>query len=345
MGAQDIKLDGATSQIIEVMIRDSTTGQGKTGIAFGSVTGRYIRQGAASATTITMATATLGTFTSGGWIEIDAANCPGMYQAGIVNASIAAGVGATTLTFKISGAIDKTVVLLLTPPVDSQYWSGTANATPDTAGFPKVTIKDGTGQGEIDTTAGAVATTGGGGSGARTVTITVNDGATVIIGAIVRLTLGVDTYTATTIAGGIATFNVNDGTWTVGITKAGYTYAGTTIVVDGTETATYSMSAVTITPAAAGQTNAYLTTRTGGGTVLGSVVVTFKMVAGPGTVANSYNSKEFTATSHASTGLLEVTLLQSATYYGIRGDGTEIQFTTGTDGTYALPEILGEDAN
>jgi len=183
------------------------------------------------------------------------------------------------------------------------------------------------------------------GSGARTVTITVNDGATVIVGAIVRLTLGVDTYTATTIAGGIATFNVNDGTWTVAITKAGYTYAGTTIVVDGTETATYSMSAVTITPAAAGQTNAYLTTRTGGGTVLGSVVVTFKMVAGPGTAANSYNSKEFTATSHASTGLLEVTLLQSATYYGIRGDGTEIQFTTGTDGTYALPEILGEDAN
>jgi|GEM_PF-3102055 len=123
MGAQDIKLDGATSQIIEVMIRDSTTGQGKTGIAFGSVTGRYIRQGAATATTITMATATLGTFTSGGWIEIDAANCPGMYQAGIVNASIAAGVGATTLTFKISGAIDKTVVLLLTPPVDADVWA------------------------------------------------------------------------------------------------------------------------------------------------------------------------------------------------------------------------------
>jgi len=188
MGAQDIKLDGATSQIIEVMIRDSTTGQGKTGIAFGSVTGRYIRQGAASATTITMATATMGTFTSGGWVEVDSTNCPGRYQLGVPNAAIAAGVDATTITFKISGAIDKDAILLLTPPVDSRYWSGTANATPDTAGFPKVTIKDGTGQGEIDTTAGAVATTGGSSLTAADVwaaaTRTLTGGAAIITGDI-----------------------------------------------------------------------------------------------------------------------------------------------------------------
>lgn len=36
-------------------------------------------------------------------------------------------------------------------------WLSTAVATPDTVGYPKVTIKDGTGTGEIDTTAGAVA--------------------------------------------------------------------------------------------------------------------------------------------------------------------------------------------
>jgi hypothetical protein len=42
------------------------------------------------------------------------------------------------------------------------YWNGSAVATPDTAGHPKVTIKDGTGQGELDITSGAVATTGGG---------------------------------------------------------------------------------------------------------------------------------------------------------------------------------------
>ena len=36
------------------------------------------------------------------------------------------------------------------------HWSGTAVATPDTAGYPKVTVKDGTGAGEIDLTSGVV---------------------------------------------------------------------------------------------------------------------------------------------------------------------------------------------
>lgn len=41
--------------------------------------------------------------------------------------------------------------------VDPVQWNGTAVATPDTAGYPKVTIKDGTGVGEIDTSGGALA--------------------------------------------------------------------------------------------------------------------------------------------------------------------------------------------
>lgn len=53
-----------------------------------------------------------------------------------------------------------------TPAVDVTKWSGTAVASPDTAGYPKVTIKDGTGTGEIDTDAGSVTSTGGGGSSA-----------------------------------------------------------------------------------------------------------------------------------------------------------------------------------
>jgi hypothetical protein len=43
-------------------------------------------------------------------------------------------------------------------------------------------------------------------------------------------------------------FNLDDATYTVGITKSGYSYAGTTLIVDGTETRTYSMTAVSITP-------------------------------------------------------------------------------------------------
>lgn len=40
--------------------------------------------------------------------------------------------------------------------VSVTQWTGTAVATPDTAGYPKVTIKDGTGTGELDTTSGGV---------------------------------------------------------------------------------------------------------------------------------------------------------------------------------------------
>ena len=86
------------------------------------------------------------------------------------------------------------------------------------------------------------------GTGARTVTITVNDGTTVLQNARVRLTEGANTYTGLTNVSGVVTFNLDDATYTVGITKSGYSYAGTTLVVDGTETRTYSMTVISVTP-------------------------------------------------------------------------------------------------
>jgi hypothetical protein len=44
------------------------------------------------------------------------------------------------------------------PEVNTTHWKGTAAAAVDTAGYPVVTVKDGTGQGEIATTGGAVDT-------------------------------------------------------------------------------------------------------------------------------------------------------------------------------------------
>ena len=89
---------------------------------------------------------------------------------------------------------------------------------------------------------------GGSGTGARTVTITINDGTTALQNATVRMTEGANTYTALTNVSGVAVFNLDDATYTVGVTKAGYTYAGTTLIVNGTESATYSMTVTTITP-------------------------------------------------------------------------------------------------
>jgi hypothetical protein len=88
----------------------------------------------------------------------------------------------------------------------------------------------------------------GTGSGARTVTITVNDGTTVLQNARVRVVEGVNTYTGLTNASGVVVFNLDDATYTVSITKSGYTYAGTSLIVDGTETRTYSMTVVSVTP-------------------------------------------------------------------------------------------------
>ena len=70
---------GSTGHNVTVALRDSTTGQLKTGVVFGGVTASYNRDGAASATSVTMVSGTLGTFTSGGWVETSTA---GLYQFG-----------------------------------------------------------------------------------------------------------------------------------------------------------------------------------------------------------------------------------------------------------------------
>jgi hypothetical protein len=94
----------------------------------------------------------------------------------------------------------------------------------------------------------ATAAGASGGSGARTVVITVNDSTTALESARVRVTKGALSYALSTSVAGIATFNLDDGTWVVSITLAGYTYAGTSLVVNGDETATYSMTANAFTP-------------------------------------------------------------------------------------------------
>jgi hypothetical protein len=86
---------GTTSKRIKVFIQDSsaTTGAGLTGLVFNtaSLTAYYIKDGDSSTTAITLVTATLGTYTSGGFKEVDAINMPGVYEIGLPNAAIASG--------------------------------------------------------------------------------------------------------------------------------------------------------------------------------------------------------------------------------------------------------------
>ena len=98
--------------MIEVPLRSSSTGQLLTGVAYGDLTATYIREGAASETSVSPVTMTQGTYVSGGWVETGIA---GVYQFGIPNAALAAGALAVTLVFSTSGAIDvvKRVVLVV----------------------------------------------------------------------------------------------------------------------------------------------------------------------------------------------------------------------------------------
>ena len=86
------------------------------------------------------------------------------------------------------------------------------------------------------------------GLGAHTVTVTVNDGAgNDLESASVRYTKGALTYVLATDSSGNATFNLDSGEWTVAISLAGYTYSGTTHTFSADDTATYSMTAISIT--------------------------------------------------------------------------------------------------
>lgn len=95
---------GTTSLITHVFIRDSsvTTGAGKTGLAYNtsSLVAYYVRPGG-SAMAITLATQTVtGAYSSGGFVEVDATNMPGMYRLDVPDAAITTGVRSSVVMLK-----------------------------------------------------------------------------------------------------------------------------------------------------------------------------------------------------------------------------------------------------
>jgi hypothetical protein len=90
------------SEYVFVQDSASTTGGGKTGIAFNAagLTAYYVRP-SGSATAITLATQTVtGAWSSGGWAEVDATNLPGIYRFDIPNAVFATGVDHAVVMLK-----------------------------------------------------------------------------------------------------------------------------------------------------------------------------------------------------------------------------------------------------
>jgi hypothetical protein len=111
-------LKGTTSKIVEVMIRDSTTGNGKSGITTSDLIASYVREGG-TRTAITLASGTAGdAYSSGKWCEVDSSDAMGLYQLHIPDAALASGVDAVTITLQeypyiSSTFIDKTIRISL----------------------------------------------------------------------------------------------------------------------------------------------------------------------------------------------------------------------------------------
>lgn len=211
-------LAGSTSVKIPIFVQDSssTSGAGLS-VAYNAagLVGEYRRDGQSSWTAMTLATATLGTFTSSGWVADG--SLTGAVEVGIPNAALATGVPWVAIRYRGVTNMLPVLIEIELDAVDYQNATnfglgaipavaigstgsiitsgtgtgrltvsagqvqvqagtgsgqlsitsgvvnantvqhlGTASATPDTAGYPKVTIKSGTGTGELSLSSGGV---------------------------------------------------------------------------------------------------------------------------------------------------------------------------------------------
>jgi hypothetical protein len=190
----------------------------------------------------------------------------------------------------------------------------------------------------VTTDAAIAAIDTGTGSGARTITVTVDDGSTALESARVRMTRGALSYTSTTDANGSITFNLDDGSWTVAITLAGYTYAGTTEVVTDDDAPRYSMAAVSITPAPTGAINGMIYAYDDAGALLDGVSFTLQCVKPPsGTDGLGLPpAKTLVSGADSTSGGCVFVLWPGARYTIRREDGDPVQFAVSADQTTDL---------
>lgn len=161
---------GSVSQTIEVFIKDSssTTGAGLTGLAYNTagLTAYYYRQGAAAATAITLATMTLGTWATGGFVVVDGTNAPGLYQLGLPDAAVAGGADYVDVYLKGATNMVQTVARIqLDNRMRDTIRTGTAqagaagtitldsgaSATNDFYKGALIYVREGTGAGQVPT--------------------------------------------------------------------------------------------------------------------------------------------------------------------------------------------------
>jgi hypothetical protein len=89
-----LKLHQATTgKLARVFIQNVSTGAGLTGLVYNTagLTAYYAIEGASADVAIALSAGTKGTWSSGGFVEFDATNMPGVYELGLPNLMLASG--------------------------------------------------------------------------------------------------------------------------------------------------------------------------------------------------------------------------------------------------------------
>ena len=126
---------GETDVTVYVRLRDSTTGLAKTGLAFNSAGAAcsQVRTRAARVA-ITLATQTVtGAHADGGFVEVDATNCKGLYRLDLTDAVCATGVDNAIVSIEFDGIIEESALIKLTSVDLNDAVTGGMSALPNAA--------------------------------------------------------------------------------------------------------------------------------------------------------------------------------------------------------------------
>lgn len=155
---------GSTAQSLYVFLKDSavTTGAGKTGIAFNAagLTAHYTRPRAAPVAIALVTQTPTGAYASGGFVEVDAVNVPGLYRVDVPDAALAAGADAVTLLIKGAAGLATFADEVELTAVDNQSTSFNLSIakTTNVTGFNDIAATAVVSGGAINTAGGAVST-------------------------------------------------------------------------------------------------------------------------------------------------------------------------------------------
>lgn len=181
------------------------------------------------------------------------------------------------------------------------------------------------------------------GSGAWIVQVTVTDGVNPLENANVRFTEGVNTYVGQTDVAGEVTFNLDSATYTVGIYKPGYSFAGTTEVISADATPTYVMTAISIpAPPTPDTTMGYATVFDTAFAPAVGVIVRYRMIETPDGDAGAIHDRNFAISTSDGAGLVTMALLKGATYeFFVDGHlGLKVVIPAGAGATYELGSFV-----